>query len=135
MTEPSRERGRSEFLVISRGKWDRDAAPEDIQRAIDDFYAWLERLVAEGRMKPGQRLGNAGKTVSRNKAMTDGPFGEAKEIIGGYWFILAKSLEEAAETAAENPCLKYGLFYEVRPIEHERASAFALTNETPLVDS
>ena len=131
MAESPMERGRSEFLVISRGKWDREAAPEDIQRAIDDFYVWLERLVVEGRMKPGQRLGNTGRTVSRNKIMTDGPFGEAKEIIGGYWFILANSLEEAAETAAENPCLKYGLFYEIRPIEREKASAFAVTNETP----
>jgi hypothetical protein len=63
--------------------------------------------------------------------VTDGPFGEAKEAIGGYWFILAQSLEEAAEIAAQNPCLKCGLFYEIRPIDPERASAFNVTNETP----
>ena len=46
----------SQYLVISRGQWDQDASPEKIQKAIDDFYIWLGRLVEEGRMKPGQRL-------------------------------------------------------------------------------
>jgi hypothetical protein len=121
----------SEFLVISRGQWDKDVSPEEIQVAIDEFYVWLSRLVAEGTMKSGQRLGTEGKTVARNRVVTDGPFGEAKEAIGGYWFILAQSLEEAAEIAAQNPCLKCGLFYEIRPIDPERASAFNVTNETP----
>lgn len=121
----------SEYLVISRGQWDPDLPPEEIQAAIDQFYVWLDRLVAEGKMKTGQRLATGGKTVTRNKLVMDGPFGEAKELIGGYWFILAGSLEEAAAIAAENPCLRCGLFYEIRPIDPERASAFAVTNETP----
>jgi hypothetical protein len=121
----------SEYLVISRGQWDKDASPEQIQKAIDQFYVWLDRLVSEGKMKTGQRLANGGKTVSRNNVMTDGPYGEAKEVIGGYWFILANSLDEAARIAAGNPCLKYGLFFEIRPIDPERASAYNVTNETP----
>jgi hypothetical protein len=40
----------SEFLVISRGQWDKDVSPEEIQVAIDEFYVWLSRLVAEGKM-------------------------------------------------------------------------------------
>ncbi|WP_027484386.1 YciI family protein [Rhodanobacter sp. OR87] len=120
----------SEYLVLSRGQWDRDAAREDIQAAIDRFYAWHDRLVAEGRMRAGQRLAREGKLVSR-QAITDGPFTEAREIVGGYWTILARSLDEAAAIAAENPCLAYGLAFEVRPIEPVRASAYALTNETP----
>lgn len=120
----------SEYLVISRGQWDKDVSREEIQNAIDQFYVWLGRLVDEGKMKTGQRLASMGKTVSKN-IVTDGPYGETKEVIGGYWFILAGSLEEAAEIAAGNPCLKCGLFYEIRPIDPERASAFAVTTETP----
>jgi hypothetical protein len=120
----------SEYLVISRGQWDANLSKDDIQRAIDDFYAWHGRLVSEGRMKAGQRLAREGRTVSKHTVM-DGPFAEAKEVIGGYWFILANSLEEAAELAAENPCLACGLVYEIRPIETVRASAFAVTSETP----
>ena len=121
---------RSEYLVISRGRWDRDKSPQEIQQAIDAFYVWHDRLVQEGKMKSGQRLATQGKIVSRN-GVTDGPFAETKEVIGGYWFFVAESLAEAAELAAQNPCLACGLTYEVRPIESERASAFKVTNETP----
>jgi hypothetical protein len=120
----------SEYLVISRGQWDKDVPREEIQNAIDQFYVWLGRLVDEGKMKTGQRLASMGKTVSK-KNVTDGPFGETKEVIGGYWFIVAGSLEEAAQIAAGNPCLNCGLFYEIRPIDPARASAFSVTTETP----
>ncbi len=121
----------SEFLVISRGQWDRDKSPAEIQQAIDAFYLWYGQLVLEGRMKAGQRLATQAKIVSRD-GVTDGPFAETKEVIGGYWFVVATSLAEAAELAAQNPCLACGLTYEIRPIELERASAFKVTNETPL---
>jgi hypothetical protein len=112
----------AEYLVISRGQWDRDISREQKDKVIDDFYVWLERLVQEGKMNPGQRLTHEGKTVSRNNVITDGPFGESKEVIGGYWFIIADSLEEAAQIAGGNPCLNYGIFTEVRPIDPERAT-------------
>jgi hypothetical protein len=120
----------AEYLILSRGQWDGNASREDIQGAIDRFYAWYDRLVSEGRIGPGQRLGMEGKVVSR-QAITDGPFAETREVVGGYWFIRANSLEEAAHIAAENPCLAYGLVCEVRPLDPVRASAYALTNETP----
>jgi hypothetical protein len=120
----------SDYLILSRGQWDKDATRDEIQGAIDRFYAWYDRLVSEGRIGPGQRLARAGKVVSR-QTTTDGPFAEAKEVVGGYWFIRANSLEEAARIAAENPCLAYGLVCEVRPLDLTRASAFVLTNETP----
>lgn len=121
----------SEYLVISRGQWDKDATPESIQAAIDAFYPWLERNVAAGKMRGGSRLQRAGATVSRNEITTDGPFGEAKEVIGGYWFIVADSLQEAAKLAAENPCMAFGLFYEIRPLDPETANAFVRMTETP----
>lgn len=120
-----------EYLVISRGQWDANASKEQIQSAIDQFYGWLDRMIEEGKMKPGQRLGNEGRTVSKKKLMTDGPFGETKEAIGGYWFIVANSLDEAAELAAGNPCMEYGLFYEIRPLDPEKATAFMDATETP----
>jgi hypothetical protein len=119
-----------EYLVLSRGQWDPDLSKDEIQNAIEEFYAWKDRLDAEGKMKSGHRLANRGKTVSKNM-VTDGPFSESKEVIGGYWFILAASLEEAAKIAAENPCLACGLFYEIRPIDSSRASAFTQATETP----
>ena len=128
MTQPTT---RSEYLVISRGQWDETASQEEIQRAIDAFYVWHDRLVDAGKMRAGQRLAPERKLVSRD-GVTDGPFSEAKEVVGGYWFILASSLDEAAEIAAGNPCLACGLIFEIRPIDVERASAFEVTCETPV---
>ncbi len=119
-----------EYVVISRGQWDPNLSREEIQDAIDRFYTWIERCVEDGKMKRGQRLAREGKLVSKSMT-TDGPFAESKEVIGGYWFILAKSLDDAAQLAAGNPCLACGLKYEIRPVEEARASAFALASETP----
>jgi len=112
----------AEFLVIARGQWDKSLSRDEVQKAIDQFYVWLDRLVAEGKMKRGQRLTYEGKTIVRQGTVIDGPFGESKEAIGGYWFILANSLDEAAEIAKGNPCLDLGLFVEIRPIDPQPAT-------------
>jgi len=121
---------KKEYLVISRGQWDADASPQNVQRAIDDFYVWIERHISQGTMRRGSRLQPEGRVVSR-ASITDGPFAETKELIGGFWFILANTLDEAAQLAAENPCKVFGLSYEIRPLDPEKAVASAITNETP----
>ena len=113
----------SEYLLICRGQWDKTASRDQVEKVIDQFYVWLDRLVAEGKMKRGQRLKYEGKTVSRRNVITDGPFGESKEVIGGYWFAIANNLDEAAQLAAGNPCLDYGLSLEIRPIDPDIATA------------
>ena len=121
---------KSEFLLISRGQWDETASPQDVQDAIDRFYAWYEQGLVDGVLKPGSRLETRGKRVTRD-GITDGPFAEAKELVGGYWFIVADSLDDAARIAAGNPCLAFGLALEIRPLEAARARADDVTNETP----
>jgi hypothetical protein len=112
----------AEYLVIARGQWDETFSREEVQNVIEQFYAWLDRLVSEGKMKRGQRLTYEGKTVVRQKLITDGPFGESKEVVAGYLFILAHSLDEAAQIVQGNPCLDCGLFFEIRPIDTEIAT-------------
>ena len=112
----------AEYLVISRGEWDPSLSRDQIENVIDQFYRWLERLVDEGKMRRGQRLTYEGKTISQKNVITDGPFGESKEVIGGFWFVIAGSLDEAAGIASGNPCLDCGLSVEVRPIDPERAT-------------
>ena len=120
----------SEYLVLSRGQWDASASKEDIQRTIDAFYLWHERMVAEGKMRVGSRLMKEGKFVSK-RSIIDGPYTEAKEVIGGYWYVLAHSLDEAAQLLAQSPCLDRGLFYEVRELDGVRCDASMVTAETP----
>jgi hypothetical protein len=114
-----------DYLVLSRGQWDADKSDDEIQRAIDRFYGWYD-----GRVKAGHRLAREGKVVSRQR-VADGPFAEAKELIGGYWIVVARSLDEAAHLMAHNPTIACGLSFEVRPIERQRASAYVPSNETP----
>ena len=121
----------SEYLVLSRGQWDKNASKADIEAAIGKFYEWYLRNLESGRMKPGSRLTTDIAIVSKSGISTDGPFGEAKEVIGGYWIIVARNLREAAELAAQNPCLPHGLHFEIRPLEPERASAYTPSNENP----
>ena len=73
----------SEYIVAFRRQWDNDVSREEIQNAVNQFYGWLGRLVHEGKMKTGERLASKRKTVSRKNVVTDGPFGETKEVIGG----------------------------------------------------
>lgn len=121
---------KSDYLLISRGVWDSTASKEEVQHAIDRFYAWYDKQVDAGVFKPGSRLENTGKVVSR-KSITDGPFTETKELVGGYWFIVADSLDHAAQIASENPCIQFGLSLEIRPLASVRARAIDITNETP----
>jgi len=121
----------SEYLVLSRGQWDKEASKEEIEAAIVKFYNWLQRNIDAGKMKMGSRLSRERAVVSKRGIVTDAPFGESKEVVGGYWFIVAENLREAASLAAENPCAQYGLTFEIRPLEAERGSAYRVTNETP----
>lgn len=119
-----------DFLVISRGQWDADASSETIQSSIDAFYAWFDGHVAAGRMRGGSRLHPAGATVTRKGIVTDGPFGETKELIGGFWIVSAPTLEDAARLLADSPTVAQGIFYEVRPLDPLRATATMQATET-----
>ncbi len=121
----------SDFLLLSRGKWDVNASKADIEADIERFYAWYDANVAAGTFKPGSRLTMDGAIVSRDGIRNDGPFAEGKEVIGGYWIIVADSLEAAAALAAQSPVVKHGILYEIRPLESTRGSAYRTTNETP----
>ena len=120
----------NDYLVLSRGQWDADASPQAVQAAIDAFYVWYEQGLAQGRLKPGSRLEPGIRVVAKG-LITDGPFAETKEWVGGYWFIVAETLEQAAAIAAENPCLQFGLSTEIRPLDASRADVAVHTNETP----
>lgn len=121
----------SDYLLLSRGQWDKASSKADIEAAIEKFYAWYESNLANGRFKPGSRLTMEAALVTREGIRTDGPFAEGKEVIGGYWIIVAESLAAASALAAASPVLAHGIRYEIRPLESARGSAYRQTNETP----
>ena len=113
---------KSEYMLLFRGTdWHKGLSPEKIQQVVNQMKAWFDRLTAEGKAKAGKPLFHEGKIVSqkRGRMLTDGPFAESKEAIGGFFLLEVGSLDEAAEIAKDFPCLEYGATVEVRPVAPE----------------
>ncbi len=107
----------SEFTFLYRGR-DTTASPEQRQKHMEKWVAWFKDLGAKGLIKdPGHPLEDGGKVV-RGKAMSvnDGPYAEAKDVVGGYTLIEASDLAHAAEIAKGCPILEVGGSVEVRPV-------------------
>jgi hypothetical protein len=110
----------SEYMLLFRGTgWHKPLSQEEIQEVMTRWYAWMDRLSQQGKIKGGQALDRyEGKLVSGKggKTVADGPFAESKEAIGGYFLLQVSDLNEAVEIAQQCPGLEYGLDVEVRRI-------------------
>ena len=106
------------YLIIFRGTdWYQGLSPEQMQQVADNWMAWFHRLKDEGKCAGGNPLEREGKVVSgKNKVVSDGPFAESKETIGGYFLLTVRSMDEAVTIAQQCPGLPYGIRVEVRPI-------------------
>ncbi len=89
-----------------------DLSPEDMQRSLGKLRSWLEELKSTGRYVVSDKLMEEGGkivTLQDGKPMVvDGPYSEAKEIIGGYFTLRAADYEEAVEIARNSPFLQLG---------------------------
>ena len=113
-------------LVIVDEKRMRAMSRSDSQALDDESLGYDETLRKSGHFLAAQALAsvNAGKTVRLKKGkavVTDGPFAETKEQVGGFVLIEAKNLDDAVELAAKIPVIRYGAV-EVRPIKELVAS-------------
>jgi len=90
-----------------------------MQKTMEKWMAWFKELGENGHMKdPGHPLEHTGKVVKgKQKAVMDGPYAEAKDVIGGYVVIEAKDLAQATELSKGCPILDVGGSVEVRPIQ------------------
>lgn len=86
------------------------------QGLISDWNAWFEGLLADGRAVEGQPLELETRVISGagGSRVTDGPFPEAKEAIGGYVMLTTTDRDEATAIAQRHPALAHGMLIEVR---------------------
>jgi hypothetical protein len=107
------------YLLLFRGtNWEQFGLNQDeIRKAMERVNAWFDGLTATGKMVAAQPLMEEGVIISGKGGgfVTDGPFAEAKEAIGGYVLLSVDTLEEAIALAKTNPMHDYGLKTEVRP--------------------
>ena len=107
----------SEFLFIYRGgQRASDAAESD--KVMQKWVAWMEDLGSKGHLKDrGQPLDPAGKVVrGKQKVVTDGPYPESKDVVGGYTLVTARDLAQAAELSKGCPIFDTDGVVEVRPV-------------------
>ena len=107
----------SQFVYLYRGG-EAGRSPERMQQTIQKWIAWMKELGEKGHIKDqGQPLEHTGKLVKgKQKMVTDGPFTEAKDIVGGYTLIEAYDLEQAVELSKGCPIFEVEGTVEVRPV-------------------
>jgi hypothetical protein len=107
----------SEFVFLYRGG-EPGRPPEKAQQMMQKWMAWLKQLTEKGHIKDqGQPLERTGKLVKgKQKTVTDGPFAEAKDVVGGYTLIEARDLEQAVELSKGCPIFEADGAVEVRPV-------------------
>jgi hypothetical protein len=108
------------FLFVYRSNGDARAkmAPEEMQRMLEKWQNWIGEGLRQGWMlDAGDALKQEGRVVNARKVVTDGPFVESKEVVGGFSLVKADTLDAAAELAKGCPVLLRGGTVEVRPLE------------------
>lgn len=113
----------NEFVFLYRGgateREQRSRSSEQMEQQMNRWRSWAEKLAKEGHLKDfGVPLQHEGKNVAAGGVVTDGPFAEGKEVIGGFSIIKAKDLAEASEIAKGCPIFEFpDGRVEVRPVQ------------------
>jgi hypothetical protein len=108
----------NEFLLVFRRDYktkEIQPSPEQLQEHLKRWREWFGNLAAQERLaRPLQPWDAKGRVLKHDKSVTDGPYAEIKESIGGFIVIKAASYEEALEIAKSAPILELGGTVEIR---------------------
>jgi hypothetical protein len=93
------------------------SSPEEMQKHMTKWSAWFKGLGEKGQLVGGEPLDFTGKVLrGSKKTLSDGPFAESKDLVGGYAIVNAKSVDDAVEIARGCPIFEYDGILEVRPL-------------------
>jgi hypothetical protein len=105
------------YLLLFRSvDWYKGLPEEKVQEIVTNWMDWYAGLVKNGVVEGGRPLAPEGRVVRAAGAISDGPFAEAKETVGGYFVLNAATMDEAVAVARQCPGLPYGVNVEVRPL-------------------
>ncbi len=120
MATPPASPARSFLLLFRNAGPDVHAHLDARQRAAlaQQWNDWYDGLAKRGKVQHARPLELTGRVVSgpRGERVTDGPYAETKEVVGGYFFLTVADLDEATAIARQCPGLPLGLTVEVRPV-------------------
>jgi hypothetical protein len=87
-------------------------SPEQMQRKVEQYQAWIDKIRSSGRYVSSEKLGEeGGKLLNRQRGrlnVVDGPYSEAKEVVGGYFVFRAANYDEAIALTRDCPFLDDG---------------------------
>jgi hypothetical protein len=109
----------AKFLFIYRGASEarRTMRPEEMQQSMQKWGEWIAQGLQKGWMlDAGDALTEEGRVVNAKRVVTDGPFVESKEIVGGFSIVEAANIDDAAELAKGCPALLTDGRVEVRTL-------------------
>ncbi len=108
-----------DFMMIFMGAEYQELglSPEQMQERMNKWFAWHEKMSKQGILKHGDALHSSGKHLrGSDKIVSDGPFVEGKELIGGYYVIRVKDMDAAVEVARDFPDFDLDGTVEVREV-------------------
>jgi len=92
------------FMLIFQGGMSPHSSPELMQAQMGKWMAWIDKLNKNGNYVAGEPLLPGGKLIKgKNKTITDGPYTEGKEVVGGFFLIKAENMDEAVKICDDYP--------------------------------
>lgn len=105
------------FLYREGDKEKFQPSPEEMQSYMQSWMDWIGQAMEAGWMTvPGDALKEEGRVLHADKSVTDGPFAESKEVIGGYSIVEAENFDQAVQYAHGCPIFAEGGTVEVREL-------------------
>ena len=103
---------RSDYSIVAKN------SPEEMQAITKSWMDWIGSIAAQNKLSDrGNRLNSEAKVVGPNNVVTDGPYMEIKETIGGYTIVKAENIDGAVEIAKGCPIYSVGGSVEVREVD------------------
>ena len=104
-------------MLIFHGGMHADQSPEQMQAQMGKWMAWIDKLAKTDQYVAGEPLLPGGKLITgKKKTVTDGPYTEGKEVVGGFFLIKAKDISEAIRICDDYPDYEYGGSIQVRQV-------------------
>jgi len=107
------------MLILRGGTHPKDLSPDQIQKFMTQFGAWMAQMQGANQLKIVGRLEDEGRRLSNEQGqiIVDGPYAETKEVVGGYFVISARDIDSAVEIAKGCPILQNQGTVEVRLLQ------------------
>jgi hypothetical protein len=106
------------LLYDNPEKW-KTLSPDEMQKALEKYMGWVRKPFTVDSKRLAPDPGRVLRSHGKRSSVSDGPYSETKEVLGGYYTIEAADYDSAVKLALEHPHLEYGGTIELRQVYSE----------------